>query len=244
MMAQHKGVSKMVKRRFLLFLMILVVALSGLLEAATINLKAVRVEKGPKLDGDLSDEVWQQAIPYTDFRMVEPYPDQEPSEKTELRILYDKKNLYIGIYCYDQQVDKISANSMAFDQPGKSDDIVRILLDPFQDKRNAFVFSVNPRGARSDGIAMGERASLNWDGIWNAKAKIQPDGWSVEVAIPFQTLSFNKKLKAWGLNVERYIPRKQEVIRLSGISRDTFFYTPMAAVLLEGISGVKQGRGG
>ncbi|MCD6192743.1 MAG: carbohydrate binding family 9 domain-containing protein [Candidatus Aminicenantes bacterium] len=234
----------MIKRRNFLFLVVLmVVLLSGLLRSATINLKAVRVEKGPKLDGDLSDEVWQQAIPYTGFRMVEPYPDQEPSEKTELRILYDKKNLYIGIYCYDQQVDKISANSMAFDQPGKSDDIVRILLDPFQDKRNAFVFSVNPRGARSDGIAMGERASLNWDGIWKAKAKIQPDGWSVEVAIPFQTLSFNKKLKAWGLNVERYIPRKQEVIRLSGISRDTFFYTPMAAALLEGISGVKQGRG-
>jgi hypothetical protein len=220
---------------------ILLISFSSL--AYNINLKATRVNKGPKLDGDLADKVWEEAIPFKDFKMVEPYPQQEPTEKTELRILYDDENLYIGIYCYDSDVSKISANSMAFDQREKSDDIVRILLDPFQDKRTAYVFFVNPRGARSDGLALGEHPSLNWDGIWDAKAKIHKDGWSVEIKIPFKTISFNSKLNAWGLNVERYIPRKQEVIRLSGVTRDSFFYNPMEASLLRGIENVKQGKG-
>lgn len=208
-----------------------------------VSLKATRVDKGPKLDGNLTDKVWEEASVFEDFRMVEPYPQQEPTEKTELRILYDDENLYIGIYCYDSDISKISANSMAFDQREKSDDIVRILLDPFQDKRTAYVFFVNPRGARSDGLALGEHPSLNWDGIWDAKAKIHKDGWSVEIKIPFKTISFNSRLNAWGLNVERYIPRKQEVIRLSGVTRDSFFYNPMEAALLQGIENIKQGKG-
>lgn len=221
----------------------LIVLMSLPLLSSDINLQATRVEKGPKLDGNLSDQVWKQAIAFKDFKMVEPYPHREPTEKTELRIVYDRKNLYIGIYCYDSDISKISANSMAFDQAGRSDDIIRILLDPFQDKRNAYVFFVNPRGARSDGIAVGQSSDLSWDGIWDAKAKIHQDVWSVEIKIPFKTLSFNSRLRAWGLNVERYIPRKQEVIRLSGISRDSFFYNPMEAALLGGIADVKQGKG-
>ncbi|MCP2520417.1 carbohydrate binding family 9 domain-containing protein [Candidatus Aminicenantes bacterium AC-335-B20] len=230
----------MIKKIFLIQL-ILFACIYSL--AYDVNLKAIRINKGPRIDGNLTDEVWQEAIPFTDFKMVEPYPQQEPTEKTELRILYDDENLYIGIYCYDSEVSKISANSMAFDQREKSDDIVRILLDPFQDKRTAYVFFVNPRGARSDGLALGEHFSLNWDGIWDAKAKIHKDGWSVEIKIPFKTISFNSRLNAWGLNIERYIPRKQEVIRLSGISRDSFFYNPVEASLLSGIENIKQGMG-
>jgi len=208
-----------------------------------INLRAIKVDRGPKLDGSLDDPVWEKAVCFRDFKMVEPYPQQEPTEKTELRILYDEDNLYVGINCYDSDISKISANSMAFDQREKSDDIVRVLLDPFQDKRTAYVFFVNPRGARSDGLALGEHFSLSWDGIWDAKAKIHKEGWSVEIKIPFKTISFNSRLSAWGLNVERYIPRKQEVIRLSGTTRDSFFYNPTEASLLEGIKNVSQGMG-
>jgi hypothetical protein len=207
--------------------------------------KAVRVEKGPVLDGDLQDEVWKRAPPFAGFKMVFPNPGVEPTERTEFRVIFDDANLYIGVYCYDREPSKISGNSMIHDGvgEGKADDVVRVLLDPFQDKRNAYVFIVNASGGRSEGLASGERASLNWDGIWDARSRLQPDGWSTEMKIPFKTIAFKPNLACWGINVERYIARKQETDRLSGTTRNCFFYNPMEAARLEGIGGVKQGLG-
>lgn len=222
------------------------------------DVRAVRVTQGPVIDGRLTDPVWQSALPFSGFRMVEPRPGDEPTEKTELRILYDDAGLYIGVFCADREPARIAANSMAHDKgeaeggmmgyghgasQGPGDDLVRVLLDPFQDKRNAYVFYVNPRGARSEGLTSAGEVSLNWDGIWEGDACVLEDGWSAEFRIPFKTISFQPDLAAWGLNIERYIARKQETIRLSGVGRDSIFNNPMEAAALRGIEGVKQGRG-
>lgn len=226
-------------------------------QSQSVRIQAIRVEKGPHLDGVLSDPAWQKAIAFSGLRMVEPSPGAEPTERTEVRVLFDESNLYVGIYCYDSEPAKISTNSLAHDQTGgssgrwgfghtqvsTSDDVIRILIDPFLDKRTAYVFYINARGARSEGLVSGGNASLNWDGIWEAKAKVLRDGWSAEIKIPFKTISFKRGLPAWGLNVERYIARKLETIRLSGISRDANFNNPMMAAELEGISDIKQGLG-
>jgi len=221
-----------------------------------VEVKAVRVAAGPKIDGSLADPVWQSAAPYTDFRMFEPRAGQTPTERTELRVLYDETNLYLGIYCFDGEPKRIAANTMAHDgggsqqfsgfghmPQGPSDDLIRVLLDPFQDKRNAYLFYVNPLGARSEGLAYAGNSSLNWDGIWEAKSRVLDDGWSVEFRIPFKTISFKPGLSAWGINVERVIARKQETIRLSGTNLDSNFNNPMEAAGLEGIQGVRQGKG-
>ena len=223
----------------------ILLALAGPLLAAGTVLKAVRVERGPKLDGVLDDAVWKQAVPFAGFLQARPDPKLPPSEKTEAYILYDDQNLYIGVICYDGQPGRIAANTMAHDSEdeGESDDNVKVLLDPFQDKRTAYVFFVNPRGARSEGLAFGEHSSLDWDGIWDAKARIGRDGWTAEIRIPFKTISFKPGLSAWGLNIERYIARKQETIRASGADLDSHFFNPNEAASLEGISGIKQGLG-
>ena len=208
-----------------------------------IRLTAQSVEEGPAIDGYLSDEVWQQAALFTDFKMVLPRTGVAPSERTELRILHDEKNLYIGVYCFSADPAAIVVTDLQHDQSGEGSDTIRILLDPFQDKRNAYVFFVNAKGARTDGLASGERFSTNWDGIWQAKSRLVTDGWCCEIKIPFKTISFNPNLGEWGFNVERYIPRKNETIRLSGISKDSFFYNPAAAALLGGIKHIKQGKG-
>ncbi|MCP5052358.1 MAG: carbohydrate binding family 9 domain-containing protein [bacterium] len=207
------------------------------------HLKATRVEKGPRIDGNLDDAVWQQAELFSNFKMVKPQTGVPPSEKTELRVLYDTENLYIGIHCYVKDISTISVTGLTHDQRGDGNDVVRILLDPFQDKRNGYVFFVNARGSRTDGLATGERFSTNWDGIWDAKSKIHQTGWSTEIKIPFKTLAFNPKLNNWGFNVERYIPSRQEVIRMSGINKNSFFYNPSEAALLKGIQQIKQGKG-
>jgi hypothetical protein len=226
---------------------------------AALDVQAVRVAEGPKIDGLLNDPVWTEAAVCTDFRMVFPTPGGDPSERTELRIVYDEASLYLGILCRDGEPGRIAANTMAHDQTAFSggyggyghfgasssaaDDQVKILLDPFQDKRTAYVFFVNPRGARGEGLIYDGSASLNWDGIWNAAGRVTEDGWSAEFRIPFKSISFKPGLSVWGLNVERYIARKLETIRLSGVSRDSNFNKPSEAAALTGIENIRQGLG-
>jgi Domain of unknown function (DUF5916) len=225
------------------------------------EIKAVRCVQAPKIDGVLDEPVWT-AVPSIDgFRMVEPRPGEDPSERTEVRVLFDDHCLYIGVFCFDSEPDRIAANSMAHDAGGggggygdyggyghyassiSSDDIVRVLLDPFQDKRNAYLFFVNPRGARGEGLIYAGSSSLNWDGIWEAKSRRTDKGWSTEIRIPFKTISFKPGLSVWGINIERTIARKQETNRLSGTTRDSNFNNPNEAAALPGIEGIKQGLG-
>jgi hypothetical protein len=226
--------------------------------ALAAEVKAVRVPQGPKIDGSLSDPAWQSAAPYAGFRQVEPEANAEPTERTELRVIYDESNLYIGVLCFDREPRRIAANSMAHDSAGgseggmygyhhggqtSSDDLIRVLIDPFQDKRTAYIFYVNPLGARSEGLAYGGDPSLNWDGIWEAKSRILDGGWSAELRIPFKTISFKPGLTVWGINVERVIPRKLETVRISGTNRDSNFNNPMEAAALTGIVDIRQGKG-
>lgn len=169
----------------LILLALALLAGAALLPAAPAaqQIKAVRVETGPRIDGRLDDPVWQQAPVIDGFRMVEPRPGEDPTERTEARIVYDGHSLYVGVHCYDSEPGRISANNMAHDTGSgsggsymgwgqgyggaatASDDIVRVLLDPFQDKRNAYLFFVNARGARGEGLCYAGSSSLNWDGI-------------------------------------------------------------------------------
>jgi hypothetical protein len=224
---------------------------------ASAQVKAVRVSPGPKIDGKLDEAAWQAAPAFTDFRMVEPTPGQDPTERTELRVVFDDDAIYIGIVCLDREPKRIAANTMAHDggssggqmygnyhrASSASNDQIQILLDPFQDKRTAYVFTVNPKGARGEGLVYAGSTSLNWDGIWDAEARIDSRGWSAEMRIPFKTLSFKPGLTTWGINLERAIARKQETIRLSGLTRDANFSNPNEAASLEGIENIRQGLG-
>jgi hypothetical protein len=213
-----------------------------LAQESTIN--AFKSDQSPVVDGRLNDSIWNSAIPFTDFKMVEPSPGSIPTEKTEIRIIYDQNSIYLGIRCFDSEPKKIAANTMEHDKSeNRNGDQVSILIDPFQDKRSAYIFIINPKGARSEGFANGQEYSLGWDGIWEAKSRIDPEGWTAEIRIPFKTISFNSKLTAWGINVERYIARKQEIIRFSGISLNSFFSNPREAGSLVGIDNIKQGLG-
>jgi len=236
--------------------LVTLVVMAGSSQGFAAELKAVRVNEGPRVDGLLSDPAWQSASPVSGFLMVEPQPGQEPSERTEAWVVYDESSLYIGVYCYDSEPGRIAANTMAHDSGGSqprmgyghapstaSDDVVRVLLDPFQDKRNAYLFFVNPKGARGEGLVYAGSSSLNWDGVWEAKSRVLEDGWSTEIRIPFKTIAFRPGLTVWGLNIERTIARKMEVIRLSGTTRDSNFNNPNEAAALQGIEDVRQGLG-
>src|SRR5438034_1639522 len=121
--------------------------------------QAVAVEHAPKLDGTLDDPLWQSAIPITDFRQREPYEGQPTTEKTEVRIVYTRHAVYFGIHCYDSQPSRIIATELRRDVSQELDDHFEILIDSSHDRRDAYVFGVNPLGTQADGLIVDEQGS-------------------------------------------------------------------------------------
>lgn len=170
-----------------------------------------RAQGNISVDGKLDEPDWAASTPITRILQREPHPGQPATEKTELRLLYDADNLYIGVTCFDAEARKIIATQMARDADLSTDDRVEILLDTFRDQRNAFYFATNPAGALVDGLVI-ENGNLNrdWDAIWQVRTQRFDGGWHAEFAIPFKSLSFRAGAASWGFNVSRTIKRKLE----------------------------------
>lgn len=206
----------------------------------------IKKTKGPiKLDGILNESAWSQATVIDNLRQREPKENTEPTEKTIIYLLYDENYLYIGAKCYDSNPKGIVAYNMLYDFHLRSDDYLEILLDPFNDRRNAYVFAVNPNGAKKDGLVVNnsERSYDEWDGIWYVATSRDERGWYVEMAIPFKTISYKPGETRWGFNIRRYIKRKMEEDRWASPFYDVYFYKVAKAGYIAGIEGIKQGKG-
>src|SRR5512147_125795 len=154
--------------------------------------KAFPAGERVRLDGRLDESAWQRAVPIGQLTQVEPKEGEPPTEATEVRVLFDSEAIYFGILCADRTLQGIVATQLTRDAELDVDDYVRVVIDPFFDHRNGFLFVVNPAGARADGqIANNsEEISLDWDGIWNAATRRTEQGWTVEISIPYKTLRF------------------------------------------------------
>lgn len=208
---------------------------------------AVRIdEETIVVDGELGEQEWNLAEPARDFIQTEPRIGEPASEPTEVRLLYDRKNLYVGVYCFDSEGEKgIVVKDLRKDFFGFDGDVFQMIVDTFDDNRNGIVFSTNPKGARSDVQIGGDGTNFNrdWDGVWFVKTKITPKGWQVEVAIPFKTLRFREdENQMWGVNFARSIRRKNEQTYWSPPPRPYRIYRVSLAGTLNGITSVQQGR--
>ena len=174
---------------------------------------AVRTETPLKIDGVLSEPAWRTAQFQGQFTQREPEEGEPGSEKTEVGFLYDKKNLYIGIKCYDSEPDKIIAREMRRDAIVDDDDYFELVLDTYHDHRTGYYFITNAHGVKREGVLANEGRDYNpaWDGLWFCSAEITDEGWFVEIAIPWKTLRFEEKgSSVWGVNFARMIRRKNE----------------------------------
>jgi hypothetical protein len=206
---------------------------------------ATRTAEAIRVDGQLDEAAWQRAPPIGRFVQREPIEGSDPSENTDVRVLYTDGALYIGVLCHDRSPREIVSTQLTRDAELDVDDRILIVLDPFFDHRNGFFFEVNPAGARADGQVSNnaERLSLEWDGIWNAVARITDEGWIAEIEIPFKTLRFKPGQTTWGFNVERQIKRRQEINRWTAARQNIWIGNLAEAGSLEGLEGVQQGRG-
>jgi len=205
---------------------------------------AVRTEHPPVIDGRMDDEVWNLAVPITNFSQVIPAEAGVPSEVTELRILFDSDNLYLFIRCYDSVPSEIVAAQMQRDASLNTDDHITIVIDPFDRARSGYEFQVSAAGGMRDGLVETDNeANYDWKGLWEARAIVDELGWAAEIAIPFKTISFNPDADRWGFNLERFIPRTNERIRWSSPLRNTSVRRLSAAGSVTGLSDLNQGMG-
>ncbi len=197
------------------------------------------------VDGRLDEAAWQSATPIGPLRQREPIENGEPSEQTSVRLLYDNNALYIAIVCNDRSTDGIVSTQLTRDADLEVDDHITVVLDPFFDHRNGFFFQINPAGARSDGQVSNnsERLSRDWDGIWNAAARMSNEGWVAEIEIPFKTLRFKPGQSVWGFNIERQIKRRQETDRWAAPRQNIWIGNLAEAGRLEGLTEMRQGLG-
>src|SRR6266403_435060 len=142
-------------------------------ESARMSAEATPVDHAPKLDGTLNDPLWQSAKPITEFRQREPREGEAPTEKTEVRILYSRHAVYFGIHCYDSEPSRIIATELRRDVSQDLDDHFEILIDSNHNRRDAYVFQINPLGTQSDGLIVEEQSASEevdfdsgWDGVW------------------------------------------------------------------------------
>jgi hypothetical protein len=176
------------------------------------RIPAMRVTDAIKIDGLLDEPAWSLAQPATDFRQERPIEGAPATERTEVRVLFDDKNIYFGIRAFDSDPGHINARDLVRDSNFPNDDKIEILLDTYHDRRNAFRFGVNPLGTQQDALITDEGRDVNvsWDGSWISEGRVDAKGYVVEIAIPLTTLRFTEGIESWGLNISRIIRRKNE----------------------------------
>lgn len=192
-------------------------------------LTATRVQTAPAVDGVIGEDEWR-GVPVHELRhQTQPGDNATPTERTEIRLAYDREHLYIGVVAWDSEAGGIRGRVTRRDDIF-GDDYITVHLDTYDDRRRAYVFSFNPLGIQGDGlynegVSTGRNFDGNidrtWDGVLVSKGQITEAGYVVEAAIPFKTLRYEAGPdRRWGLHVQRWIARKAENISWQPISRE------------------------
>ncbi|MSO19568.1 MAG: hypothetical protein EXQ56_03765 [Acidobacteria bacterium] len=172
------------------------------------------------IDGQLDEPAWQTAEVNADFLQQDPREGEPASEKTEVRVLFNHDFLYVSAICHDRTPSKIVNNDIRRDFDTLNQDYFTLLLDTFNDGHSGYYFATSPGGSQHDRQVSdeGRSSNTNWDGVWYAETQRGPDGYTVEMAIPFKTLRFNRdQQQTWGVHFYR---------RMRGRNESTYWSMP------------------
>jgi hypothetical protein len=165
------------------------------------------------IDGRLDDAAWTAATPITDFTQSTPDEGKPPSQRTEIRILYDASAIYVGARMYDSLGAKGIRSVLARrDQVMNGDnnltsDRISLVFDTFRDKNSRTWFELNPDGVKGDH----QNGDASYDPVWEGATRIDSLGWTAEFRIPYSQLRFSRdSAQVWGMQIWRTIDRRNE----------------------------------
>jgi hypothetical protein len=155
------------------------------------------------IDGLDKEVIWSKAEVAKDFYSIWPMDTSFAKLKTEVRMMYDDKNIYVYAINYIAS-RKYTVESLRRDWTFIKNDNFEFVMDTYNDITNGFIFGVNSAGAQLEAQQYdGAPTNPNWDNIWYSEVKQYDDKWTVEMSIPFKSIRFNKALKTWGINFSR-----------------------------------------
>jgi len=189
--------------------------------AGRVTVRATRLAEPIVVDGRLDEPDYQSVFPISNFIQQEPHEGQPATERTEAWIFFDDRTLYVSARCYESDPTRRVANEMRRDNMNLfNNDHFAVILDTFYDRRNGFMFYVNPLGGFFDGQVTDEReTNRDWNTVWRSKTADFDGGWTVEMAIPFQSLRYRAgDVQVWGLNFRRSIKANNELDYLTPIA--------------------------
>ena len=172
---------------------------------------AVRVQETPKIDGILDEEIWKNAPIATDFIQNSPNPGNQPSQKTEVRVLYDNTAMYIGATMYDVSKDSIMRQLSQRDEE-ENTDLFAVFIDTYKDGQSGYGFVVHPTGVQWDArYSQAQGQDVSWNAVWMSAVSMDENNWYVEMKIPYSAIRFpEKSIQEWGINFARKIRRIRE----------------------------------
>ena len=171
----------------------------------------------------------------------DPVEGAPASERTEVRIASDGRNLYFGVRCTDSDPAGILSRELRRDAELATDDTFALILDTFHDHRNGFLFRINPQGAQFDALITDEGRHVNttWDEQWEVETAMTADGWTAEIRIPLSAIRFEvSDGGTFGLDFERVIRRKNEFTYWNSYERNYTFQQLSQAGHLTGVEGL------
>jgi hypothetical protein len=193
----------------------------------------------PRIDGLLDDEVWSLGEWHGNFTQQQPVGGVPGTEKTFVKVLYDRSNLFVSIVCQDSEPELIRD---IFDRrDALSGDMTGIAIDSYFDKRTAFEFNLSAAGQKMDLKHLGDyQWDFNWNGVWDGATSKNDTGWIAEMKIPFSQLRYtNQEQHIWGMHVWRWISRRYEEDQWQYIPREA----PAMVYLFGELKGVDNIRG-
>ena len=209
---------------------------------------ATYVETPPTIDGVLDEPYWKTIVPISGFLQRDPVDGAPASERSEVRIAYDRNALYFALVLHDREPHLIRRSILHREGRIDQDDRVIIAIDTFHDRRNAYIFELNSFGTQGDAYITDESMTLadwNWEGVYRSEGRVTDDGWVLEVAIPFTTIRFSDAdVPQMGIAFYRSIRRKDENVfwphipqrYRAGISQVSQYAT------LSGLRNLRRGR--
>jgi hypothetical protein len=178
-------------------------------QTAKKQLAAKRITSTIKIDGVLDDAAWKDAPVADKFISLRPTPfiPENPDNATQIYFVYDNEGIYVGGYIHEKYKDSIASELTGRDGFGNND-FIGVIFDTYYDKLNGFEYFVTPLGEQMDAKVSpntnGNSEDFSWNAVWESKSKLQTDGWSFEMFIPYSAIRFGKKnVQDWGLNIVR-----------------------------------------